>query len=383
MGLLRRWTRQLTGMLGGAAADRDLDDEIRSHLELHTADNIRAGMSEAEARRAALLRFGPMTTIRDAHRSWRTVPWLDQTLQDLRYAVRLIRKSPGFSAVAIVSLALGIGVNALAFSIVNAVILKPLPIANPGEVVFLERDGRFTTSFPAYRDLRDRNTTFAGLAAYRIAPMDLEVGGAPARTWGYLATGNYFELLGVHPAAGRFFAGDDDRPGADSVAVLSYEGWQRRFNLNPTAIGTTVRINRQLFTIVGIAPREFRGTEVFYQPELWVPMARQPDIEVGNPWLETRATSNTMVIGRLLPGISADAAAANLTAISRQPGARVSTHRARRPFHAHHARAGRQRDANAGDGIHGRRADARGTGAAHRIRQPCCRIDCARCRSAA
>ena len=155
-----------------------------------------------------------------------------------------------------------------AFSIVNAVILKPLPIANPAEVVFLERDGRFTTSFPAYRDLRDRNTTFAGLAGYRIAPMDLEVGGAPARTWGYLATGNYFELLGVHPAAGRFFAGDDDRPGADSVAVLSYEGWQRRFNRNPTAIGTTVRINRQLFTIVGIAPREFRGTEVFYQPEL-------------------------------------------------------------------------------------------------------------------
>ena len=205
--------------------------------------------------------------------------------------------------------------NALAFSIVNAVILKPLPVANPEEVVFLERDGGFNTSYPAYRDLRDRNTTFTGLAGYRISPMDLEVGGAPTRTWGYLATGNYFELLGVHPVAGRFFGRDDDRPGADSVAVLSYEGWRRRFNQDPGVVGAIVRINRQPFTIVGVAPREFRGTEVFYQPELWVPMARQPDIEVGNPWLENRATSNTMVIGRLLPGTSADAAAANLTAI--------------------------------------------------------------------
>ena len=315
-GSLRRWVRRIAGLVAGGGGDREFDAEVRSHLQLHIDDNMRAGMTEDEARRLALLRFGPMTAIQEEHRARRTVPLLDQTLQDVRYAFRLIRKSPGFSAVAIVSLALGIGVNALAFSIVNAVILKPLPVAQPEELVSVERDGRYSTSFPAYRDLRDRNTTLAGLAGYRISPMDLEVRGAPSRAWGYLATGNYFALLGVRPAAGRFFDANDDRPGAAPVAVLSHESWRRRFAENPGAIGTVVRINRQPFTIVGVAAPGFRGTEVFYQPELWVPMARQPEIEIGNPWLDNRATSNTMVIGRLKPDTPPAVATENLSAIA-------------------------------------------------------------------
>jgi predicted permease len=316
MRTLRRWTRRIVGLFTGARTDRDFDAEMRSHLQLHIDDNVRAGLTAPEARRVALARFGPAAAITEQYRDARTVPLVDQSWQDVRYAFRLMRKSPGFSAVAVLSLALGIGVNALAFSIVNAVVLKPLPITNAHEVMFVERDGRYSTSFPAYRDLRDRNTTFAGLAGYRISPMDLEVGNVPARTWGYLATGNYFDLLGVRPVTGRLFASSDDAPGANPVAVLSEEGWRRWFAADPRAVGAVVRINRQPFTIIGVAPPGFRGTEVFYQPDLWVPMVRQPEIEVGNPWLENRATGNTMVIGRLRPGVTPDAATANLSAIA-------------------------------------------------------------------
>jgi predicted permease len=315
MRAFRRVTRRVAGLFSGARADRDFDAEVRSHLQLHIDDNLRAGMTEGEARRVALARFGPAAAIAERHREQRTVPLLDQSVQDVRYALRLMRKSPGFSAVAVLSLALGIGVNALAFSIVHAVVLEPLPIANAHEVLFVERDSGFTMSFPAYRDLRDRNTTFAGLAGYRISPMDLEVANVPARIWGYLATGNYFEVLGVHPLAGRFFDPGDDRPGAAPVAVLSDEAWQRWFARDPRAVGAIVRINRQPFTIVGVAAPGFRGTEVFYRPELWVPMVQQAEIEIGNAWLDNRATANTMVIGRLRPGVTADAAGTNLTAI--------------------------------------------------------------------
>jgi len=320
MGALRRWTSRAAAILRGRAADRELDAEFESHLQLHIEDNVRAGMSHVEARRHALRRFGPMSTIREEYRDARGVPFVEQSLHDVRYALRLMRKHPGFTAVAIISIALGVGANALIFSIVNAVILRPLPIARPDEVVFLEHDGRFTLSYPAYRDYRERNVTFADLAGYRISPLDLDAGRLPQRAWAYLATGNYFEMLGVRPHLGRLLTTSDDRPEAAAVAVLSYDGWTQFFGRDPAIVGTVVRINRQPFTIVGVGPENFRGTEVFYQPAVWIPMARQPVIEVGNAWLDNRFTANTQVIGRLRAGAPIDAAAANLTAIASQLG---------------------------------------------------------------
>src|SRR6185437_7296163 len=211
----------------------------------------------------------------------------DELARDLRHGFRMLRKSPGFAAAAIISLALGIGVNTLVFSVLDSLLLRPLPITNPEQVVFVETPNGPSNSFPTYRDLRDNNSTFSGLVGYRMDPMGLEAGGQSRRIWGYLATGNYFDVLGLKPALGRFFHQQDDQhPGASPFAVLSYNSWQARFGSDPEIIGRTIRINGLRYTVLGVAPRGFHGTELFYWPEVWVPMMMQPQIEQGNAWLD-------------------------------------------------------------------------------------------------
>jgi predicted permease len=249
-------------------------------------------------------------------------PVLANLSQDLQYAVRLLRRAPGVTATIVITLALGVGANALVFSIVNGLLLRPLPVERPDRLVFVQGNSGPANSYPNYVDLRDRNTTLEGLIAYRIAPMSVEfagVSGPPARRWGYLATGNYFDVLGVRPAAGRFFhAADDRRPGAAPLAVISYDEWLARYGGNPGAIGSTIRINTFTYTIIGVAPRGFVGTERFYRPAIWVPMMMEAQIEVGNPWLDHRATFNVWVVGRLAPSVTRAQAQANLNAIAAQ-----------------------------------------------------------------
>src|SRR5262245_30280250 len=201
-------------------------------------------------------------------------PILDDLGADLRYALRSWRRSPGFALMAILSLGLGIGANTIVFSVVNAFVLKPLPVADADRVVVVQGRRGPAQSFPNYREFRDSVTTFDGLVGYRISPMNLETGAAvPARAWGYLATGNYFDVLGIKPAVGRFFHQADDRyAGQSPLAVLSYDAWTTRFAADPSVVGRVIRINRTPFTIIGVAPRGFRGTEVFYRAEVWVPM---------------------------------------------------------------------------------------------------------------
>ena len=245
--------------------------------------------------------------------------WVEWLWQDIRYACRSCRRAPTFAIAAIVSLALAIGANTLVFSVVNALVVKPLPVDSPEQLVFVQSSiaGTVSHSFPNYRDFRDRNRTLSGLIGYRISPMNVETGGEATRVWGYLATGNYFQVLGIKPAAGRFFVQEDDRqPGAAPFAVLSYDSWQRRFLGDPAVIGRTIRINKLPYTIIGVAPRAFYGTELFYRPEIWVPMMMQAQIEVGNPWLEARQTHNTWILGRLGPGVSAAQAEANLNSVA-------------------------------------------------------------------
>jgi len=238
-------------------------------------------------------------------------------LQDLRYAVRMLLKSPGFTLIAILTLALGIGANTVVFSVLNALLLRPLAVERPNELAFLENQNGPSHSFPNYKDLRDRNRTFAGLIGYRIAPMELETHDRADRIWGYLATGNYFDVLGVRPVLGRFFKQSDDlHPGESPYAVLSYKAWQSRFGADPAIVGKTIRINRQPFTVLGVAPRDFHGTEIFYWPEVWVPMMMEPRIEVGNAWLDNRMTWNTWVIGRLKPGVTPAQTEADLNTIA-------------------------------------------------------------------
>jgi predicted permease len=242
----------------------------------------------------------------------------DQLKRDLRYTIRVLVRSRTFTIIAIISLALGIGANAFLFSVLNALVLRPLPVDHPEQLVFLEtRQGLPSHSFPDYREIRDRTQALSGVVGYRIAPMELELHEGAERIWGYLATGNYFDVLGVHPAMGRFFHQEDDlNPGASPYAVLSYGCWQGRFGGDHYIVGKTVRVNRQPYTVLGVAPPQFHGTELFYWPEVWVPMMMQPQIEPGNPWLEDRRKINTWIIGRLKPGVSSARAKVDLNAIA-------------------------------------------------------------------
>ena len=245
---------------------------------------------------------------------------LEDVWRDACVAIRMLRRAPLFASTAIITVGLGVGVNTLVFSVVEGLVLRPLPIEQPERVWFVQRRGPFVShSFPLYRELRDRNRTFAGLAGYRITMMNVETPQGPAHTWGYLATGSYFDLLGLKPFRGRFFqASDDVAPGGSPYAVLSYDYWRTMFGAQDSVIGTTIRINRQPYTVLGVAPAGFRGTEVFYRPAIWVPMMMQAQIEVGNPWLDNPNTANTWVSGRLADGVTTAQAEDDLNGVLRQ-----------------------------------------------------------------
>jgi len=248
-----------------------------------------------------------------------------QTLwQDLRYGLRMLRRSPGFTAVAALSLALGIGANTAIFSVVNAALLRPLPVKEPDRLVGLYRKipqdrnhNRF--SYPNYLDTRDRNQSFSGLAAYYFTPLNLSGGGQTERLWGKVVSGNYFSTLGVEFTKGRAFLPDEDRtPGAHPVAVVSHGLWQRRFGGDPNLIGNTVTLNGQGFTIVGVAPASFRGTEVGMAPDVWVPMMMQAQALPGRDFLTPRDVGWLRVVGRLKPGVSVAQAQAEMETLGAQ-----------------------------------------------------------------
>ncbi len=274
---------------------------------------IRAGHSPRDAERQARLELGSGETYREECRRSYGLLWLDVLGQDLRYAVRALRRSPGFTAVAVLSLALGIGANTAVFGVLDALVLRPLPVRSPEELVFVEPT---THSFPAYRDLRDRNVTLSGLIAYRVSPVGLGTGDAVSRGWAYLATGNYFDVLGVKPLAGRFFHAEDDvNPGASALAVLSFDCWRNRFSADAAIVGRSIRVNGHPYTVLGVAPAGFHGTETIYWPDVWVPMAMQPQIEE-HDWLQNRDTSDCLVAGRLKPHVTRAQAEGNLRAIA-------------------------------------------------------------------
>jgi predicted permease len=249
-----------------------------------------------------------------------------QTLwQDLRYSLRRLRKSPGFAAIAILSLALGIGANTAIFSLVNTVLLRPLPmVAQPQQLVSLY--GTFNKganetiySYPNYKDIRDRNEVFTGLLAYRFVPMSLSHQGNNERIWSYLVSGNYFEVLGAQAMLGRTFRPEEDQTRkSHPVAVMSYGTWQKRFASDPGIVGKTVLVNGNSFTIVGVMPKDFVGTEVAYLPELFVPFMMAEVIEPTNRYLDCRDCDNIFVAGRLKPDVTPQQAEASLRTVLQQ-----------------------------------------------------------------
>ncbi len=228
--------------------------------------------------------------------------------QDIRYGWRQLLKHPGFTALAVLSMALGIGANTAIFSLIDTVLLRPLPVREPSQLIAVDGQLRngvdFTLqSYLNYKDYRDRNTVFSGMLAYRFVVASLSHNGVNERVWGFDVSGNYFDVLGVKPALGRgFLAEEDQTPGSHPVAILSHACWQKRFAADPSIIGQTILLNTHRFTIVGVAPPGFVGTEVAYAPEFWVPLMMAKEIEPGNTWLEQRESDNLFVIGRLKPG---------------------------------------------------------------------------------
>ncbi|HZS44434.1 MAG TPA: ABC transporter permease [Blastocatellia bacterium] len=246
---------------------------------------------------------------------------IESILQDLRYSFRMLIKSPGFTIVAILSLALGIGADTAIFSLVNTTVLRPLPVQRPEQLVTLVNisDSRTSTNFsnPNYRDLRDRNNVFSGLIGYHFAPVSMSHDGINEKVWSYVITGNYFDVLGINPALGRLISTEDDKlPGGHPVVVISYQCWQDRFGSDRSVINKSIVANGVNYTIIGVAQKGFFGTEIIVSPELYVPNSMEAQVDLGSPWLEKRGSEYLSLQGRLKPGVSVQQAQAALNSIA-------------------------------------------------------------------
>jgi predicted permease len=238
--------------------------------------------------------------------------------QDVLFSLRLLRKSPGFAITAIVTLALGIGANAVVFSVMNALILHPLNVPDADSLYCVWRPDPNTAalSYPNYLDLRDRNRSFDGLAAYTGSQVGMDTGNDPTRVWIYESSGNYFDALRIQPYLGRFFHGSDEHgPNSAPYIVLSHTYWRNRFQGDREVVGRVVQLNKHPFTILGVAPPEFHGTLVFFSPDLFVPLVNQEQLDGENnlnarnkPWV-------FMVMGHLKKGVTPVQAVADLNSI--------------------------------------------------------------------
>ena len=302
--------------------EREIEAEIRSHVEMRIEENVSAGMTAEEARRDALVRFGNRTATRERVTAADTALSLDGMVRDFRYAGRRLLRSPGFAITAILTLMLGIGANVVVFGVLNAVLLHPLDVRDPQSLYQLRHKawmtGRLlTTSYPAFEDFQQRNTSFSGMAGiYGYSHAGLSWGNTTSSVSGYEVTGNYFDLLGVQPEAGRFFqASDEHGPGSAPYVVLSDALWRSAFHADAGVVGTTVDLNKHLFTVVGIAPVQFHGTERFVWPDYWIPMVNEEQLE-GSDYLHSRTAIAVTVIARLKPGVTSQQATENLNTIA-------------------------------------------------------------------
>jgi len=282
---LRALLVRLGNLFAGASSERDLAGEMESHLQMQIDDNVRAGMSADEARRQALIRFGGVESVKESCRERRSLPALETFFADIRYALRMMRRTPGFTLVAVLSLAIGIGATVAIFSVVDAVVLRSLPVPEPGRLRMvkfeshLPRAPRF--SHPTFERLRRGYPDPAGLAAMsRVGRLRAIVdgGGEPQIVAAQLVTGEYFHVIGVRPVLGRFLAPDDNiRAGDHPLAVVSHAFWRDRLGASTDAIGRTLSIGSATFTVVGVAPEGFTGVWLESPVDVWLPAAMQAE----------------------------------------------------------------------------------------------------------
>src|SRR5262247_3574128 len=320
---LRIFIHRMRGLFLKGKLEQELEDEIRSHLEMQIEDNLRQGMSPDEARYEALRKFGGVERVKERYRDRRSLAIVDSTLQDLRYALRALRRSPGFAVVTALTLALGIGANMAIFSLIDAVLLKRLPVKHPERLALLRHaDSRATVTpfgYHTYKQFRDQNQVFSGVLAYHPLRLTVSVDGQPEpAVAGQLLSGNYYEVLGVNAALGRTILPDDERaPGESPVCVISHNYWRGRFGGDPAVVGKTIHIGGAPFTIVGVTPPEFFGLEVGSSLDVSVPLMMQQQVMPGIRSYVDGADPNSFfnVMGRLRPGLAPQQAQAGLSAL--------------------------------------------------------------------
>jgi putative ABC transport system permease protein len=305
----------------------DLDDEIRFHLEEEAEEQAAAGLAPDDARLAAARDFGNVTLIRETTREVLGWTSLERLIQDVRYGCRMLRATPLVSSAAILSLALGIGANTAIFSVLDALLLRRLPVASPGQLVLLggEPGRRVEWTNPIWEQVRDRSGLFDGAFAISNTRFNLASRGESEMVEGLWASGRMFEILGVHAILGRTFTDADDQPGGGPggpVAVIGYDFWKRRLSGDADAIGRTVTVERVPYTIVGVAPERFFGVDVGRTFDIAVPI-RTAALMRGARTLQQRSMWWLRIMIRLKPGQTAEAGTAVVRAM--QPQIRQAT----------------------------------------------------------
>jgi predicted permease len=314
MSRLRAWCLRLAGFFDKERKDRELAEELDSHLQFHIEDNLRAGMTEAEARRNALMKLGGLAQTKENYRERRGFVFIESLLQDLRFGLRMLRKTPGVTAVVVVTLALGIGANTTIFTVVNSVLLLPLPFPNPDRLVTMWMIlppnygiAKGAVSVPDLKDWQNQNQLFDGITAYQFGSFNLRGEENPERVVGAYVTPNFFDVMSLRPILGRGFLPSEDVKGRDHVAVLSYALWKAMFGEDLNAIGRTIRLNSETFDIVGVMPSEFGFPNTTIQ--LWAPLAPTPEQEAG------RGAHFLQAVARMRPGVTEAAAQAEMDTI--------------------------------------------------------------------
>jgi predicted permease len=296
----------------------ELSEEIRLHIEERAEQLMGEGMSRKEAEQAARRAFGNRTLLEERSREVWQWPTLESIGADVRFALRQLRRSPGFTVAAVLTLALAIGANAVVFAVLNALILRPLNVPHADSLYTLEHGGykEQSTSYPDYLDLRERNRSFEDLAGYIMIPVGFDAGGNPTQAWGYEVTGNYFDALGIHPYLGRFFHDADEHgPNSAPFLVISYAYWHGNFQDDRGVVGRVVQVNKHPFTILGVAPPEFSGTLVFFFPDFWAPMVEQEQLQ-GVKVLNERGQHDIyMVFGHMKAGVTPAQAIGDLNSV--------------------------------------------------------------------
>ncbi len=313
------YLRSLTAKLfHRSQLENEMEEELRSHIQ-HRADDLqRSGIARAEAERQARIEFGAQERFKEESFEALGGNFIETAVQDVRVSLRVLRKTPGFTITAVFTLALAIGANAVVFSALNGLILRPLNVPNAQSLYGLQRgpDKEPSQSYPDYLDLRERNHSFDDLAAYNITAVSLDMGQSPARLWGVEASGNYFDVLGIQPYLGRLFhASDEHGHNSAPYIVLSYKYWHNHFNDDRGVVGQTMLVNKHPFTIIGVTPPEFRGTLLFLSPEFFFPMINREQADGWSGLDERGSRWVFMVMGHLKAGVSPAQAIADLNSI--------------------------------------------------------------------